>query len=121
MVRVRVPKFLEREKENEYYAVEADRRAKLENINLKEKSPYFYQVYSNVYRMFESSPYILEPALLHSILASRTSSIISRAATHQDDTHAESKFHAYTDIERSLFRVMRRVNFEYEKWECRKF
>lgn len=90
--------------------METDRRAKLENINLREKSTYFFNIYANIYKIFEKNPNIIEIERMITILVSRAASIIERAATHQEETKAESRFHGYIEAERDIFRLMRLKN-----------
>ena len=75
---------MKRDQLDDYFsAVETDRRAKLEDINLRDRSTYFYQVFWNMNKILPDSPNMMDTERIKSIIASRGFSIINRAATFQ--------------------------------------
>jgi hypothetical protein len=84
VLKIEVPTFLQRDQLDDYFnAVETDKRAKLEDINLYERCPYFFELHCILDKIFENETNLMSKERIKSILITRGASILSRASTFQ--------------------------------------
>jgi hypothetical protein len=84
VLKIEIPNFLQRDQLDDYFnAVETDKRAKLEDINLHSRCPYFFKLHNILDKILENETNLMSKERIKNILVSRGASILSRASTFQ--------------------------------------